>query len=403
MDYKNFICIFMLQDPSEGAALGMSILQHLAINKRALLTFATTHHGELKTLKYRGEESGGKYFENASVEFDDIEMRPTFRLIWGIAGNSNALTVAKRLGLDESVVRQAQDALAGGGGIRDEKGEMRDVHGLLEGIEKDRIAAETAARRTEEALRMAEEKVEMANEMLADAREMQRTGREKAEEQVEREVRKAREKINEVVRNMQKGGGSAKAAGVAQKELEGLFATEVGGDQVLVEDVRIGDWITVGRLGGGEAEVVGMVGQREVVVGIGGMRAKVGVREISKVRRGGSSRARGRGSTDGVVAASVEVRTGGGRGGGGKETMKTAGNTVDIRGERVDEGVRRVEKGIDRAVGGGGNAVWIVHGFGTGRLKKGVREYLSACDLVKDMYDAESTDGGAGVTVAVLK
>ena len=91
-------------DPTEGAALGMSVLRRLAGS--ASLTMATTHHGRLKTLK-----TSDPRFENACVEFDDVSLRPTYRLLWGVPGRSNALAIASRLGMPSDVIDGARELL----------------------------------------------------------------------------------------------------------------------------------------------------------------------------------------------------------------------------------------------------------------------------------------------------
>jgi len=93
-------------DPTEGTAIAIAILKHLA--EHNLLTIATTHYGELKTLKYNDSR-----FENASVEFDDVSLQPTYRVLWGIPGRSNAIIIAQRLGLPSEVIEDSQE-LAGG-------------------------------------------------------------------------------------------------------------------------------------------------------------------------------------------------------------------------------------------------------------------------------------------------
>ncbi|KAK9732523.1 hypothetical protein RND81_04G005100 [Saponaria officinalis] len=90
-------------NPLEGAALGMSILESFA-EAQVLLTIATTHHGELKTLKYSNDA-----FENACMEFDDVNLKPTYKILWGVPGRSNAINIAKRLGLPESIVSDARE------------------------------------------------------------------------------------------------------------------------------------------------------------------------------------------------------------------------------------------------------------------------------------------------------
>jgi DNA mismatch repair protein MutS2 len=110
-------------DPSEGAALAAALLRQLA--DRARLTVATTHFGELKALKYSDPR-----FENASVAFDDASLSPTYELLWGIPGRSNALAIARRLGLDAAVVEAAAAGL-----------EQRDggtINRVIEGLERQR-------------------------------------------------------------------------------------------------------------------------------------------------------------------------------------------------------------------------------------------------------------------------
>ncbi len=125
-------------DPSEGSALAIALLKHLA--ERTRLTVATTHYGELKSLKYEDDR-----FENASVEFDDVKLAPTYRLLWGIPGRSNALSIARRLGLRESVLERAKQQMGGAN---------EDVNQVIEGLEAQRQRQE---KRAEEAERLVSE------------------------------------------------------------------------------------------------------------------------------------------------------------------------------------------------------------------------------------------------------
>ncbi|MDE5071056.1 MAG: endonuclease MutS2, partial [Trichodesmium sp. St5_bin8] len=117
-------------DPTEGSALAISLLQYLADN--ALLTVATTHFGELKALKYEDER-----FENASVEFDSNSLQPTYRLLWGIPGRSNAMTIAGRLGLKQDIIDRAQDYVGDS---------SEDVNQVIAGLEEQRQKQETKAK-----------------------------------------------------------------------------------------------------------------------------------------------------------------------------------------------------------------------------------------------------------------
>ncbi|CCH65500.1 Recombination inhibitory protein MutS2 [Richelia intracellularis HM01] len=127
-------------DPVEGNALAIALLQYLADN--AQLTIATTHFGELKSLKYEDER-----FENASVEFDEITLSPTYRLLWGIPGRSNALMIASHLGLKLEIIKQAESKLVRG---------TNEVNQVIAGLEAQRRSQETKADQLENLLKQAE-------------------------------------------------------------------------------------------------------------------------------------------------------------------------------------------------------------------------------------------------------
>lgn len=195
----------------------MSILRHLTIGKRAAPTFANTHHGELKTLKY-SKDSSARFFENASVEFDDVNMAPTYRLIWGIPGRSNALAIAERLGLDSSVIEEAHFLLNGADGQNGDSSRV-DIEKMKSSLERDKNAAEAAREDSERALREAiAMRFELENRLdrLRENEAQLRTDQKSA---MEMEVKQAKKQIAKAIREMQKGGGSAQAAGRATEKL----------------------------------------------------------------------------------------------------------------------------------------------------------------------------------------
>lgn len=91
-------------------AIDMAVLKHLAIDNRAHLSFATTHHGELKVLKYARDNSA-ELFENTSVEFDDVSLKVTYRLVWEVPGRCSTLTIVQRLGLNEGISKEARNLI----------------------------------------------------------------------------------------------------------------------------------------------------------------------------------------------------------------------------------------------------------------------------------------------------
>ncbi|CAN8071802.1 unnamed protein product [Agarophyton chilense] len=383
-------------DPAEGAALGMSILRHLAVGKRASLTFATTHHGELKTLKY-SKDNSARFFENASVEFDDVNMVPTYRLVWGIPGRSNALAIAERLGLESSVIEEARFLLNGADGENDSSTRV-DIEKMISSLERDKNAAEAAREDSERALREVNTMRSEMESRLARLRENEAQLRKDQKNAVEVEVKQAKKQIAKVIREMQKGGGSAQAAGRATEKLgimnvpgaESPSPTGVPSGCLTVDDIREGDKVMVPRLSVKEVEVVEKLSKKELMVAIGAMKAKVRVKEVVSVNRRK------------LKQSSTISRSRQGGGTGKKQLrVRTAANTIDIRGQTVDSAESSVDRAISKALAMG--TLWVIHGHGTGRLRSGIKDYLSQHELVERISFAEQEEGGTGVTIAFLQ
>lgn len=189
-------------DPTEGSALGMAVLRQLADD--ASLTLATTHHGRLKSLKY--DEECGRLFENACVEFDINSMGPTYRVLWGIPGRSNALAIAERLGLQEDVVRKARGLLNEEGG--DGSAEMDQVLMHLEKQKKRQRIMNRQQARINEELQEArdaaqQEQAKIARQAIKQAqREVQLVNQAKV--QLEDELREARQTMTKLLKDARK-------------------------------------------------------------------------------------------------------------------------------------------------------------------------------------------------------
>ncbi|HEY9903204.1 MAG TPA: endonuclease MutS2, partial [Candidatus Sericytochromatia bacterium] len=176
-------------DPAEGSALAIALLQYLADHSR--LTVATTHYGELKALKYQDER-----FENASVEFDDVSLSPTYRLLWGIPGRSNALTIARRLGLNPQVVDEAQTRV---GGVSE------DINQVIAGLEAQRRRQETKATEANQLLQQAERLHQEVSRKAALLQERERELKLSQERAVQEALVQAKEEIAQVIRKLQQG------------------------------------------------------------------------------------------------------------------------------------------------------------------------------------------------------
>ncbi len=191
-------------DPSEGSAIATALLEYLG--DRTCLTIATTHFGELKALKYQNPK-----FENASVEFDDASLAPTYRLLWGIPGRSNALAIAGRLGLSPEIIEAAQVRVGIG------STEMNDVIAELEAQRRDQThKTEAAAHLLAETEKLHREILDRAEKMRSQAKEL----RDRQEKEVNAAIAQAQKEVGRVIRKLQKGEqlGEQVAADVQRTE-----------------------------------------------------------------------------------------------------------------------------------------------------------------------------------------
>lgn len=193
-------------DPSEGSAIATSLLEYLASHTG--LTIATTHFGELKTLKYQNSK-----FENASVEFDDASLAPTYRLLWGIPGRSNALAIARRLGLPENILNAAQEHVGYG------SAELNTVISELEIQRRQQhLNTESAAHLLKETEKLHQEILQKYTQLKSHAQEL----RNNQEQEVTAAILQAKKEIARVIRKLQQGDQSAQTAQHAEQRMEEL-------------------------------------------------------------------------------------------------------------------------------------------------------------------------------------
>ncbi|MFM1901347.1 MAG: hypothetical protein RLZZ216_1923 [Cyanobacteriota bacterium] len=357
-------------DPSEGTALATALLRTLA--DRARLTVATTHFGELKALKYADAR-----FENASVAFDSDTLSPTYRLLWGIPGRSNALAIATRLGLDSGVIEQARELLA--------PQAEGDVNAVIRGLEEQRQRQQAAA---EDAAALLA-RTELLHEELLGRWERQRRESSERQEQgrqhLEASIRSGQKEVRRLIRRLRDekaDGETARQAGQRLRRLESDHQPRPQRRQLTDWRPAVGERIRLLALGKA-AEVLSISEDGlQLQVRCGVMRSSV---ELTAVE-----------SLDGRRAAApepvVKVKA---RVNGSGAQVRTSRNTVDVRGMRVHEAEAAVEEILRTASG----PVWVIHGVGTGRLKRGLRDWLSTVPYVERVVDADQGDGGAGCSV----
>jgi DNA mismatch repair protein MutS2 len=367
-------------DPAEGSALAIALLQYLA--DHAQLTVATTHYGELKALKYQDER-----FENASVEFDDVSLSPTYRLLWGIPGRSNALTIARRLGLNPEVVDEAQSRVGGA---------SEDVNQVIAGLEAQRRRQETKAKEATQLLQQAER---LHDEVSRKARLLQERERElklSQERAVQEAIAQAKEEIAQVIRKLQQGPIIAQNAQKATDALNEMRERHLPAvpqpKQKPGFRPQVGDRIRIPRLNQ-TAEVLSAADDDgELTVRFGLMKMSVALADVESLDGQKPEMAVKQKPAPAPAPAVASPPA---------PPVRTSKNTVDIRGSRVADAEFELDKAITQAVTSGG--LWIIHGKGTGRLRQGVHEFLERHPLVDRFELAEQAEGGAGVTVAYLK
>ncbi|MBO3462085.1 endonuclease MutS2 [Aetokthonos hydrillicola Thurmond2011] len=365
-------------DPAEGSALAIALLQYLSVH--AQLTMATTHFGELKALKYQDER-----FENASVEFDESTLSPTYRLLWGIPGRSNALAIASRLGLKQEVVEQAKTHIGGG---------TDEVNQVIAGLEAQRRSQEAKAAQAQDLLRQAEKFYKEVSAKAVALQEREQSLRASQELAVQQAISQARSEIAQVIRRLQQGTPTAQDAQQATNALNKIaekFIPPPPPKQKTGFVPKVGDRVRVPKLGQ-TAEVLTVADEDgELTVRFGLMKMKVLLEDVESldgqkaepvVKETRTTRSEPKNLAPAVTPA-----------------IRTSQNTVDLRGRRVADSELIIDKAISEATG----PIWIIHGHGTGKLRQGVHAFLHQHPRVSHFEPAEQADGGTGVTIAHIK
>jgi DNA mismatch repair protein MutS2 len=365
-------------DPAEGSALAIALLKYLA--DTALLTIATTHYGELKALKYQDER-----FENASVEFDDRTLSPTYRLLWGIPGRSNALTIARRLGLDEEIVEEAKQRVGG---------YSEEINQVIAGLEAQRREQEVKAKEATKLLRETEQFYSEISEKASTLQERERNLKQYQEKEIQNAIATAKAEIAKVIRQLQQGSQTAQNAQKATDAIATIAENSLPKQEKRQPNYlpKVGEKIKLPNIGQ-TAEVLNIDREEgELTVRFGLMKMTVALTEIEsldgkKVEMPAKPKAT---PTPPPQAATPKPPV----------TIRTSQNTIDIRGSRVADAEVELEKAISKATESG--ILWIIHGKGTGRLREGVQEFLQRHPQVERFEIAPQNEGGAGVTIAYL-
>ena len=376
-------------DPTEGTALAIALLEYLA--DHASLTIATTHFGELKALKYQDER-----FENASVEFDNRSLQPTYRLLWGIPGRSNALTIAGRLGLSLEIVDNAQNYVGFG---------TENINEVIAGLEAQRQRQERKAKEAQQLLQQTEKLHQEVARKANMLKERERELKQEQEVAIQQAIASAKTEIAKVIKELQEGPQLAQRAHKATVSLQNISEEFLPSRKILEEKKpsylpKVGEKIRIPKIGQTAQVLSGPDDNDELTVKFGVMKMTLSLTEIEsldgqkpEVKKAISSVA----NTKKVASKNNEPPEPASE----PVVIRTARNTIDVRGQRVADALMEIEQAISQAIDAG--VLWIVHGKGTGKLKKATHELLAAHGLVTNFTTARREEGGDGVTIAYLK
>lgn len=360
-------------DPTEGSALAQALLDTFL--DRGCLLLASTHYSQLKL--YAFDTPG---VENASVEFDLETLSPTYRLVVGTPGRSNAFSIADRLGLSPAVIRNAR-ALLSGNDVRSEA--------LVESVVRAKDRAESALSETEERLVSVREKERELRARLDEIEEVRRQALEEARQEGRQELADLRSELRRVRSELLPRVLDPSASGEVEHRLreieERLAPPEPVREHPIgkEETLKVGDTVQVVSLDQ-KGEILSL-GDDEAEVRIGGLRLRTrrkGLRLIAHAKESAPADQAG---------GSVRI-----------PQVESPGFELDMRGWRADEVAPALDQYLDRAYLAGLPWVHLIHGKGMGVLKQVVRSFVQGHALVESARPGAQGEGGDGVTVVRL-
>ena len=376
-------------DPEEGAALAMSILERLLDVKAT--TVATTHYSELKTFAYTRDG-----IENACVEFDVETLRPTYRLLIGIPGASNAFAISQRLGLSESLILRAKQL------VKVDHAQFEHVINQLESEKMMYEQMNAEIRERQQRVTQLELKLQNAKSELSKQKgEIIRKAKEKSAAMIRQTRRESEAVIKDLKEQFDDQGIRARQQAIAEarakineaseKARPGIMAQKGVGQKIDVKKLLPGDVIYVKKLDqkGTVIEVQG----KELTVQLGSLRTKVKASGCTFLSHAEKEKPQ-------PMMSGKKRST---QSGSFLQKTQNIGRDIDIRGMMVDEAEMTLGKFIDDAVIAGLTQVLIIHGKGTGALRKGVHAYLKRHRNVSSFQFADINEGGTGATVVALK
>lgn len=370
-------------DPTEGAALAMAILDYLL--KKNMRTIATTHYSQLKLYALTTE-----MVRNASVEFDVETLSPTYRLLIGVPGKSNAFEISKRLGLPQHIIDDAKEL------ISKENVEFEDILQAIEhdrkSIEEDKIEAQKLRLEIEQLRKgLAAEKErtqQMRETIIKKAKEEARDILKNAKDEADMVINEVRDISSEIEKEHNKR--LAEAQEVLREDINKMESS-LSKDIFKVKsneppkDLKVGETVEVLSLN--QVGTVGTLPNEKgyLAVQVGIMKVNV---HVSTLRRVASK------DVDKSITKAKTII--------GSKT-KTIKNEIDLRGKNIEEAILDIDKYLDDSYIASLKEVYLIHGKGTGVLRDGIKSYLKGHKHVKSYRSGKYGEGGDGVTVVEIK
>lgn len=362
-------------DPAEGAALATALLDQL--KHAGISVVATTHYSELKA--YAWTEPG---VQNASVEFDVETLRPTYRLMIGTPGKSNAFEIAMRLGLNQAVVEKARKLL---------NTDTRRTEDLLAALEAKRLEAERNLNNAQEEREKAEEVRRVYQERLKKFEQKQEKMLEQARQKGNDLLRDARYQAEELLAELRSAHNTANIDDLARRTRETLKplpgrqeSQPSHGKPPAPSQLKAGQVVKVLSLDK-TGTFVALNSPEEAVVQVGIMKVTV---KLSDLR---------------LIASAKKTTEAGSRSNVANAAVATISPELDLRGKMVDEATIALDKYLDSAMLAGLKKVHIIHGKGTGALGRGLQEYIKDHPSVAGFRYGGAGEGGSGVTVVTIR
>ena len=381
LNNKNGLSVVLLDeigsgtDPSEGTALAIALLKEFATLSD--ITLATTHYGDIKALKYSDNR-----FENVSVAFDEESLKPRYTLNWGIPGRSNALSISKRIGIDERILNEAANYL--------KPKEVENINNIIKGLEDERIKQQNSAEEAAELIA----RTEILHDEIKNNYEFQKINAEKIQEserqKLSKHIKAAKKEVINLIKKLKDqnaNGEDSRLIGIRLKEIETEHLTQRNINKKISWSPKIGDFIKIKSLNS-TGQIIDIDQKaRSFEVKCGSFRSTLLINEFEGLN----------GEKPNFKNSKIQINSV--REDFSFSKIRTNRNTIDVRGMRVHEAEIIIEEKIRKFHG----PLWIVHGIGTGKLKKGLRIWLSGLNYVDKVEDAANNEGGAGCSIAWIK